>query len=636
MLYVTAHLRPDSSWSLAARLYLRSLALLPPHVLPFRLLWTAVAETTRQRKGGVFQSFGDVFDPDALPQALKPLRPHFGPGSPPVRPSAMLFVGEVVDAVERISHHDSCPPKNAVLTSWPASTIPLHLAIRLSAYDVVLVPEGEGQRFVDSDVPRVVEVPWPAPLTGELSAAKGVLKPPAHVQHMFCTAGTWNGEDNVQQIVEAFLANFTRADGVGLSIACPDFPREWVASHAGKAGRETLPFVHVMAPFGMGDDPTAVDKLFMASHVFVDASRRVSSSFWRKRAESLGCSVIDLTQRGVVPYAGGNLWHGVHAGQGWRELLSPEATASALRAGVSRGLRPAVMESATGSVLAENILRVLQDVPVVETVRPAARPAAPLQSAKDGIGIVVPFSGEGEVAHAGLQRCLGALKAALRPQDKLVISCRTPFTKAAVRHLADLCGLEAATTSIIHSTSGGDRWNMSAVRNAGVRRLMNSADVTELAYVAFVDADVAVPPDYLQRLAREAYKRPGMVVTPYVVDEGDTEGKTRRIASGMSMYPLKVIFDARGFDEGFVGWGHEDIELQHRLRERFGVPSVALPNMAPALHTPHAARGGDEQRSLDDAANRKRYEEAAKRLDAGDESYAVNDGDSWGAFAFVE
>jgi hypothetical protein len=163
---------------------------------------------------------------------------------------------------------------------------------------------------------------------------------------------------------------------------------------------------------------------------------------------------------------------------------------------------------------------------------------------------------------------------------------------------------------------------MSASRNAGWCWIEGH---TACRHVAFVDADVAVPEDYLAHLAREAYKRPGVVLTPYVVDEGADALASSRIASGMSMYPLEALQQARGFPESFVGWGHEDIALLHVLRDLNDTPATPLPDIV-ALHAPHAPRVGSEQQRVDHADNLKRYQEIVNRIDAGENVELNTDG----------
>jgi hypothetical protein len=624
MLYVIAALHPTSSWSLGAKLYLRSLAL---SNLPFRLLWSAVCSSDRSADGGLVQSFGDMLDPSTFPSSLQALKSHFGPGASPQKASCMLFVGEVLTAIERIAHPDECPPKNIVLTSWPAATLPPHLAVRLSAYDLVLVPEGEGQVFADADVPHVVEVPWPASTAEELRAAQAQRpdrRPPEGVKRLFCAAGRWQGEDGLERIADAFVAGFKRTDGAGLVLACEDVPKQWVKNIAIKHDKATLPFIHVAKPFGLHDDPVAVNQVLGAAHAFVDASRRTGPSFWRQQAMALGRPVVDAFSASTTGYKGGDVWPGVSSGLGWRDALSlvdlarllhePSRTVSSGKGEIDPG--------AAGAFIAKLVTQVAAGVPLEASRATVPSPSIVKRAvpppAQDGIGVVVPFGGADV---SGLHRCLVALKAAKRPQDVLVVSVRGEA--GTVRQVCAALGV-----ACVESTSGGARWNMSAVRNAGWRWLSEN---TACGFVAFVDADVVVPADYLKRLAREAYKRPGMILTPYVVDEGTTDTeKTARIASGMSMFPMGAISEARGFDEAYAGWGHEDIDLLHRLREMHGVPAVALPNASPGVHTPHEAREGDDQKQADHTANIARYEAVAQRLDAG-ERVEVNEG-FWGLY----
>jgi hypothetical protein len=607
MLYVIATLHEDSSWSLGARLYLRALATTE---LPFRLLWTARCSATADYsaedvpddapRGGILHSFGDIFDPSQLPPALRLLRPRIGPGFPPQTPSAMLFVGEVDDAAMRISTPDECPQKNILLTSWPADTIPLHRAAQLNGYDLIMVPEGEGKTFRDAALPNVVEVPWPEPLPGDVDARSGsrvVQSPPKHVTRLLLAAGSWTGEDNVSRIADAFIANFRRSDGVGLVLACPDVPNSWISAAAVVRDKSTLPFIHVTSL--SVEDPTCLDGWALAAHAYLDASSRVCGAYWRRRVASLGCPVIDLTE-GMEPCPHGVSWLGASTSQRRRALVDVQTIGARMRE-QRKSRRLVARQAQAGEMMADLLRRALAG----ETFIATTQNAAPV---KDGIAVVIPFMGESAEQIAQLRSCLAALKKAVRTQDRVVVSVRGATAAAAA-----VCKEE--NVACLHNVSGGEGWNISAARNAGWLWTKLS---TVCAFVAFVDADVAVPEDYLKRLAREAYKRPGMVLTPYVVDRGSDVTKTARIASGMSLYPVELIDLTNGFPEDFVGWGHEDIALLTVLREQHGIPSVPLPNAPPGVHTPHEVRAGYLHNS-EAASNLARLEDVQRKIALGED-----------------
>jgi GT2 family glycosyltransferase len=125
----------------------------------------------------------------------------------------------------------------------------------------------------------------------------------------------------------------------------------------------------------------------------------------------------------------------------------------------------------------------------------------------------------------------------------------------------------------------------SAARNAGIR-------ATSAPLIVFVDSDVLVRPDFLQRhlaihttAGRPAVGRGPVVVIP----EPHIPSRTPLVTSSPAYLdtanasvPRQTLVDAGLFDEGFRVYGWEDFDLGLRLQAR-GVPRVFSP-AAVAFH----------------------------------------------------
>lgn len=128
----------------------------------------------------------------------------------------------------------------------------------------------------------------------------------------------------------------------------------------------------------------------------------------------------------------------------------------------------------------------------------------------------------------------------------------------------------------------------SAARNAGIR-------AAEAPLIVFVDSDVLVLPDFLQRhleihqtAGRDVVGRGPVASIPST--ETPVHPPLTRISRGYldtanASIPRRALVDAGMFDEGFRAYGWEDVDLGLRLRAR-GLPRV-FSTAALAYHVQH-------------------------------------------------
>ena len=169
---------------------------------------------------------------------------------------------------------------------------------------------------------------------------------------------------------------------------------------------------------------------------------------------------------------------------------------------------------------------------------------------------------------------------------------------------------------VILADSPGD-WNLSAARNTGV-----SQATTDI--VVIMDADILIPLDRLTTAVEQAATT-GHVVHPYdVVEYQGRQGSiTRRLP--LSPGPCTILRrDAyhaiHGYDEGYIGWGYEDRDFDHRATH-LGIDWTP----GPATHQWHPS---DKRiQSAQFQANKARYHAHLGQPAAPDVVYRVRPGD---------
>lgn len=188
--------------------------------------------------------------------------------------------------------------------------------------------------------------------------------------------------------------------------------------------------------------------------------------------------------------------------------------------------------------------------------------------AREPVSIIVPAYN----AESTLEECLGALKAAMEPSDELIL-----FDDGSTDSTPQIA--ERAGVRVLRNA--GEPKGPAHGRNRG-------AEVSTQRYLLFVDADVIIRPDAIQRLVREL-DQPQVIGAfgsyddsprsrrlaalyanlrhHYVHQMGNREAST--FWSGIGLIDKKIFQNLGGFDEDqFAHPSIEDVELGMRVIKR--------------------------------------------------------------------
>jgi hypothetical protein len=108
---------------------------------------------------------------------------------------------------------------------------------------------------------------------------------------------------------------------------------------------------------------------------------------------------------------------------------------------------------------------------------------------------------------------------------------------------------------LIERVTGETGFNKCRAHNAGARRAIRAG----AEYLCFLDADTLVRPGFHAWLKRNV-KPDSFAIAALREDGSDMPSMT-----GLLVVPADPFERVAGFDEGFAGWGGEDIELRLRL-----------------------------------------------------------------------
>ena len=134
-----------------------------------------------------------------------------------------------------------------------------------------------------------------------------------------------------------------------------------------------------------------------------------------------------------------------------------------------------------------------------------------------------------------------------------------------------------------------ERFNRSIANNVGFKWALGEWFLT-------YDCDLVVKPDYLEKLYDKANKLHSCM---WCLGTESKNGKIRPwCGSGIMFVPMKIIYQISGYDEGFVGYGEEDIDFRHRI-ERCEHRIIKIESPA-WLHLSH----GNEERSQAQSCHR--------------------------------
>lgn len=158
--------------------------------------------------------------------------------------------------------------------------------------------------------------------------------------------------------------------------------------------------------------------------------------------------------------------------------------------------------------------------------------------------------------------------------------------------------------------SGATPWSPGRARNKGAADC--KADV-----IVFNDADTIVPVEQIRQAAKAAQDAPGLVFAydlylrvakDGTVADGPYEQEIMGSGSMGCVAIRRDCFNAAGgFDEGYLGWGYEDLDFANRCDKLW--PNRRIPG--PAYHLWHGDRRRDDSPTDSDpervAENLKRW-----------------------------
>lgn len=218
-----------------------------------------------------------------------------------------------------------------------------------------------------------------------------------------------------------------------------------------------------------------------------------------------------------------------------------------------------------------------------------------------------------------------ALRTLLRPE--LLRFADIIVVEDASHDLLDLSDLPSADHVSHFIVQTGIPWTRSGLLNFGARQ-------AQTPLLAACDADFLFPsgfPEHCEQALRT------IDFDRYLLGLNCFETETHRHVHGIisrgSPYGHLWIYDRRqflrvhGFEEGFVGWGHEERELESRLSFRFKLRPLRSFQFQPdlhVLHLSHTVRTGGEYKS----SNRELRESLGIR-------WVANEG-PWGTYPLLD
>jgi poly-beta-1,6-N-acetyl-D-glucosamine synthase len=206
--------------------------------------------------------------------------------------------------------------------------------------------------------------------------------------------------------------------------------------------------------------------------------------------------------------------------------------------------------------------------------------------------LITPARDEAEF----LTATIGAVAAQTRPPDLWLVvddgsTDETPEILA--RHAAELPFMKVIQAPTVELEANHDRLTVAAEARAFNAGLAAVA-MTGLTHIGKLDADVELPPDYLERLLERFAEEPelGIAGGTLLEQNGGQEWRPAKVPAHHVRGALKLYsrecFEAIGGIEERLGWDTID-ETYARMR---GYSTRSLPDLTARHHRPVGSRGG--------------------------------------------
>jgi len=574
MIYLTGAVSRKGFWGDFTRLYAWALQ---QTGLPIWARWTdtkpAQPETIDPSFSSVFE-LGSVMGSDGELREILPAH-------------AVIRIGPVI---EILAHHMKDPgPYNVAITAWHTDKMPKRLVRRLNQFDEVWVSSAlQANALLSSGVQHVSVITPPlAPLgvhtvNGEEETS----------EYLFYAFGQWEGWDDCKAVLDTYLSTFTCDDKVRLLLMCPDSPirtREDLIEY--NDGRESAARVSVVHRL-----PAKWEEMLEVHAIgdmYASMTHYIGGTLHDSLADAMGSRIYSCMATEEIPPESAQAPY--TAPQCWRAPSQKDLTVVMQRA-YEAGACAKRLRVGSGSVLLMQELMSDWDESLAPEA-PKVVAANPNAKHPPSLAVVIPYKNGGN-----LEPTLESLVPQLTMMDEVIVSDQGS-EDACFERVQELCAKYGAT--LVSDDAYTGKWSIARARNVGLRSAMDSAE-----WVMCMDADIILPQGFMDAVKTEAMENPEQGIAPRVaelseeksaelVEKGVLGGiepvsdvllEGQRIGAGVAALPVSVVEDARGWDETFVGYGSEDIDLFIRLRESTGFEVAEWKDGLCLYHQPHDAQ----------------------------------------------
>jgi hypothetical protein len=545
----------------------------------------------------------------------------------------VLYVGDVVGAVEYSENKELFGRRNIALVNWPLVKIPPNLVAGLKRYNAIVVPD-ENTRHVLKEAGLKDTFVIRAPLRGLLPEKTNERIKGLEDYKVFGTVGYWESLDNVKDIVSMYFESFGPKSKTLLHVVCPDFPHQ----DGDVAEAYEVESLTDLAPISI--DRGTLDRPLQqwgatigALDGLVSYSGRGDGTPWEKIAGACGvirvsaglgywAEVSDTTGlRGVAP---GDTCYRDDASElveNWKELLSPFCSAPPEEAlGNIGSLKEAGDEL---QVLVHDVLH--EDPRAEEVAVPRDRPnndifADYVPEASPSIAFVIPHKNLGSAA---LEPTVYQLKRQLGEADRIIVVDQMS-DHGVLNELSEWACVEGLSLVTGRPETNATVWNMAAARNAGAL----AAEACGMEAVMYVDGDILLPQGYTETIRRELAAVSGLPVVPLVQDgerpvtreELEDTGippvhVPLRPGAGICAVSLTTWLSVGGFDDTFQGYGSEDIDFLYRVKQQTRRSHSTVTHPPYPYHQPHPDAEDKEEHVEENAQRMLTVMENAEQLE---------------------